>query len=84
MNLLIVKLSSLGDVVHTLPVVHDLRAALPDVRVDWVVERGFAPLVRRCDGVSRVIACDLRRWRKASSRFQPASRKLAARSRSAM
>jgi heptosyltransferase-1 len=35
------------------------------VRVDWVVERGFAPLVRRCDGVSRVIACDLRRWRKA-------------------
>lgn len=65
MNILIVKLSSLGDVVHTLPAVQDLRAACPGARVDWVVERGFAPLVRRCEGVARVIASDLRRWRKA-------------------
>ncbi|MBC5784352.1 lipopolysaccharide heptosyltransferase I [Ramlibacter sp. USB13] len=65
MDLLIVKLSSLGDVVHTLPVVHDLRDAFPDARIDWVVERGFAPLVRRCAGIDRVIPCDLRRWRKA-------------------
>lgn len=65
MNILIVKLSSLGDVVHTLPVVQDLLAVFPEARIDWVVERGFAPLVRRCEGVSRVIACELRRWRKA-------------------
>ena len=65
MNILIVKLSSLGDVVHTLPVVQDLLAVFPDACVDWVVERGFAPLVRRCEGVDRVIPCDLRRWRKA-------------------
>lgn len=65
MDILIVKLSSLGDVVHTLPAVQDLRAACPGARVDWVVERGFAPLVRRCEGVARVIASDLRRWRKA-------------------
>ena len=37
---------------------------LPDAQIDWVVERGFAPLVRRCKGVHRVIASDLRRWRK--------------------
>ncbi|RYF42724.1 MAG: lipopolysaccharide heptosyltransferase I [Comamonadaceae bacterium] len=65
MKILIVKLSSLGDVVHTMPAVQDLRAALPGAQIDWVVEKGFAPLVRRCEGVRRVIACELRRWRKS-------------------
>ena len=65
MKILIVKLSSLGDVVHAMPAVQDIRRALPDARIDWVVERAFAPLVQRCAGVGRVIACDLRRWRKA-------------------
>jgi len=65
LNILIVKLSSLGDVVHAMPAVQDLRAALPHARIDWVVERGFAPLVARCEGVQRVIPCELRRWRRA-------------------
>ena len=65
MKILIVKLSSLGDVVHAMPAVQDIRRALPDAQIDWVVERGFAPLVQRCQGVHRVIACELRRWRKA-------------------
>lgn len=64
-KVLIVKLSSLGDVVHAMPAVQDIRAALPGTQVDWVVEKGFAPLVRRCEGVGRVIECELRRWRKA-------------------
>ena len=46
-----------------MPAVQDIRGALPDARIDWVVERGFAPLVARCEGVDRVIASDLRRWR---------------------
>jgi heptosyltransferase-1 len=65
LKILIVKLSSLGDVVHAMPAVQDLRQAYPEAQIDWVVERGFAPLVRRCDGVQRVIECELRRWRKA-------------------
>lgn len=65
MKILIVKLSSLGDVVHAMPAVQDIRAAFPRAQVDWVVERGFAPLAQRCDGIRRVIACDLRRWRKS-------------------
>jgi heptosyltransferase-1 len=65
MNILIVKLSSLGDVVHAMPAVQDLRAHLPHARIDWVVERGFAPLVERCEGVARTIPSELRRWRKA-------------------
>lgn len=65
MKILIVKLSSLGDVVHTMPAVQDIRRALPQASIDWVVERSFAPLVRRCEGIGRVIESDLRRWRKA-------------------
>ena len=64
-RILVVKLSSLGDVVHAMPAVQDLRAAHPDARIDWVVESAFVPLVERCAGVDRVIACDLRRWRKS-------------------
>lgn len=63
-RVLVVKLSSLGDVIHTLPVAVDVQRALGPVQIDWVVERGFAPLVRRCSAVSRVIEVDLRRWRR--------------------
>jgi len=64
-KILIVKLSSLGDVVHAMPAVQDMRRTLKNVQIDWVVERAFAPLVARCEGVHRVIACDLRRWSRA-------------------
>lgn len=64
MRVLIVKLSSLGDVAHTLPVVADIRAAHPDAVVDWVVEPAFAGLVRRVDGIHEVIEAPLRRWRE--------------------
>jgi heptosyltransferase-1 len=61
-RILIVKLSSLGDVVHAMPVVHDIAGARPDALVDWVVEPGFAPLLRRMRGLDDVIECPLRRW----------------------
>lgn len=64
MRVLIVKLSSLGDVVHAMPVAHDIRAARPDAAIDWVVEPAFAPLVRRVHGLGEVIECAERRWRK--------------------
>ena len=64
-RILIVKLSSLGDVVHAMAAVQDIRRAYPKAQIDWVVERSFGALVRRCTGVNRVIDCELRRWRKA-------------------
>lgn len=64
MRILIVKLSSLGDVVHAMPAVQDILRSFPQAEIDWVVERGFAPLVRRCDGVRRVIEVNLRQWSK--------------------
>ncbi len=73
MKILIVKLSSLGDVVHAMPALQDIRRARPQAQIDWVVESGFAALVRRCAGVNRVIECDLRHWR--TSPFSTATRK---------
>lgn len=63
-RVLIVKLSSLGDVIHAMPVVADLRSAFPGAQVDWVVEPGFAPLVRRVEGIGEVIECAQRHWRR--------------------
>jgi heptosyltransferase I len=63
-RVLIVKLSSLGDVVHAMPVVHDIRNVYSGARIDWVVEPAFAPLVRRVQGIGEVIECAQRRWRK--------------------
>lgn len=68
MQVLIVKLSSLGDVVHALPVLHDMHQALPGVQVDWVVEQGFAPLLGDAAGIRRVIPIALRRWTKQLTR----------------
>ena len=65
MRVLIVKLSSLGDVVHAMPVVHDIRSAHPGAVIDWVVEPGFAPLLRRMTGLADVIECPLRQWTRA-------------------
>ncbi|MBI5276637.1 MAG: lipopolysaccharide heptosyltransferase I [Burkholderiales bacterium] len=65
MKILIVKLSSLGDVVHAMPAVQDIVREVSGAEVHWVVERAFAPLVECCHGVQCVVQSDLRRWRKA-------------------
>lgn len=65
MNVLIVKLSSLRGIVHAMPAVQDILHAFPGAQIDWVVEPDFAPLVRRCAGLHRVIECDLKRWRQS-------------------
>lgn len=64
MRVLLVKLSSLGDVIQTMPVVQDVLRAWPQAQIDWVVEEAFAPLVERVDGVIRVLPIAERRWRK--------------------
>ena len=62
-NILLIKTSSLGDVVHNLPVVSDIRARFPRARIDWVVEEAYADIVGMHPGVRRVIPVALRRWR---------------------
>ncbi|MBA3774602.1 MAG: lipopolysaccharide heptosyltransferase I [Ramlibacter sp.] len=64
MRILVVKLSSLGDVVQTLPVLHDIGRSLPGSKLDWVVEEAFTDLVRQAPTVGRVLPYAQRRWRK--------------------
>ena len=54
----------MGDVIHNLPVVGDLRTALPDCRIEWVVEEAFGAIPRLHAGVDQVIPVPIRRWRK--------------------
>lgn len=65
MRILVVKLSSLGDIVHTFPAVTDAVRRISGLRVDWAVEEAFVPLVRLHPAVDRIIAVPLRRLRKA-------------------
>jgi heptosyltransferase-1 len=69
-KILVVKLSSLGDVLHNLPIVWDLRKRLPDAQIDWIVEEGYVHLLeplKTADafrGIDRIIPVAFRRWRK--------------------
>ncbi|HEX9173066.1 MAG TPA: lipopolysaccharide heptosyltransferase I [Telluria sp.] len=64
MNILLVRVSSLGDVLHNLPMVADILRHHPDANIDWVVEEGYVSLVRLNPHVRTVIPFALRRWRK--------------------
>lgn len=63
-QILLVRMSSLGDILHTFPAATDIRRALPDAVLDWVVEEAYVPLVRMHPGVTHAIPIALRRWRK--------------------
>ena len=63
-NVLLVKLSSLGDVIHTFAAVTDVKRRFPDVTLTWAVEEAIAPLLSGQANVDRVIVAPLRRLRK--------------------
>ena len=70
MNILIVKLSSLGDILHNLPILWDIRKQYPDARVDWVIEEAYVELItpllttQSFKGLDHIIPMSLRRLRK--------------------
>jgi heptosyltransferase-1 len=64
MRVLIVKTSSMGDVIHTLPAVTDAVQQYPDIEFDWVVEENFAEIPRWHPAVKKIIPFAWRRWRK--------------------
>jgi len=63
-RILIVKTSSMGDVVHALPLAADLAAQVPDAQIDWLVEESFAAIPAMSRHVARVNTVALRRWRR--------------------
>jgi heptosyltransferase-1 len=64
-DVLFVKTSSLGDVIHHMPALTEARARRPSFRFAWVVEEAFAPLVRLHPAIDAVIPVASRRWRRA-------------------
>ncbi len=59
---LVVRLSSMGDVIHTLPAVHALRQAYPAARIDWLIDTRWAPLLDGNRDVTEIIAFNRRSW----------------------
>ena len=63
-KILIIRLSSLGDILHALPAVRSLRSAFPLARIDWLVERRIKTLLPPLPGVDEVLVLDTGAWRK--------------------
>jgi lipopolysaccharide heptosyltransferase I len=64
MRIVIVKLSSIGDIVHTLPAAALLRRSFPDARLTWVVERRASAILKDSPAIDELIELDTRTWRK--------------------
>ena len=65
MKVCVIKTSSMGDVIHTLPALTDAQRAIPHLYIDWVVEENFAEIPRWHSAVKQIIPIALRRWRKS-------------------
>jgi len=68
-RILIVKLSSLGDVIHTIPLVYDIQQSEPDVKIDWVVDASFMDLLSPIKNIN-IIPIELRAFKK-NRNFNP-------------
>jgi len=64
LKVLLIKMSSMGDLVHNLPLVSDIRAHYPDALIDWVAEEAYSPIPALHPGINRVIPVAWRRWRR--------------------
>lgn len=62
-SILIVKLSAIGDVIHSLPTLDAIRAQMPDVRIGWIVEELSEPLLRHHPHIDKVYVIPKKRWR---------------------
>lgn len=70
-KILLIKISSLGDIIHTLPALSDAREAIADFQVDWVVDKNFQEAAAWHPAVRRTILSEHRQWRKTPLRSLP-------------
>lgn len=73
-DLLIVRLSALGDIVHTIPAVQSLKRQLPQARIHWLSEKPYVPFLKQVEGVDQVWEANTRTWRKGLSGISEARR----------
>lgn len=63
-SICILRLSSIGDVVHTLPVVSVLKEKYPSARITWIAEKGMSPLLKHHPEIDQLLLVDTKKWRK--------------------
>lgn len=68
-KILIVRLSSLGDIIHTYPMIYDIKQNIRECRIDWLVDESFTELVELNQLVDNVITIPLRNWKKNKLTF---------------
>ncbi len=68
-SFLIVRLSSLGDIIHTLPAFSALRKHYPGAKISWVVEENGKEILDLVPGLDRIVPVRLKRWKPGSRRF---------------
>ena len=64
MRILIIKTSSLGDVVHSLPIIEDIKKNYHNSIIDWVIEENYTDIIKMHNGINKAIPVSIRRWRK--------------------
>lgn len=69
MNILVTRMSSMGDIIHTWPAITDLISHIPDVKITWLVEESFVDIACLHQGVQSYIPIAIRRWR--NKLFEP-------------
>jgi len=69
-RILIIKLSSIGDIVHTLPALLALKASFPHAEIDWLVEKKASNILKNHPGLNQVIEVDTQQWRRSFCRKQ--------------
>lgn len=62
-KILIIRLSSLGDIIHTFPMIHDIKTNKPDYEIDWLVDKSFKGIVKLNPNIDNVILLPLRKWK---------------------
>ncbi|HLX54565.1 MAG TPA: lipopolysaccharide heptosyltransferase I [Aquella sp.] len=62
-KILIIRLSSLGDIIHTFPMVYDIKKNKPEYEIDWLVDENFKDIVKLNPNVNEIISIPLRRWK---------------------
>lgn len=64
MKILLIKTTSMGDLIHVMPAITDLQKAYPEIELHWLVEEGFREIPVWHPFVKKVHLCAIRRWRK--------------------
>lgn len=70
MRILIIKTSSLGDIIHAFPVISFLHQEFPQAKIDWIVEKNFADMLKAHPLIDKVLEIDTKSWRKGLFKFQ--------------